>query len=75
MLDYATMSFDTLMDKNERSMKGENILQVTDEPVEVQDFIKIIDHLRGIYGTYLKLIQTNRKITTCNELDLKSLGF
>ena len=28
MLDYATMSFDTLMDKSERSMNGEKGLQV-----------------------------------------------
>ena len=75
MLDYATMSFDTLMDKSERSMNGENGLQVTNEPIEVQDFRKIIDHLRGVYGIYLKLIQKNQKITTCNHLDLKSLGF
>ena len=75
MLDYATMSFDTLMDKSERSMNGENGLQVTNEPIEVQDFRKIIDHLRGVYGIYLKLIQKNQKITTCNHLDLESLGF
>ena len=75
MLDYATMSFDTLMDKSERSMNGENGLQVTNEPIEVQNFRKIIDHLRGVYGIYLKLIQKNQKITTCNHLDLKSLGF
>ena len=47
-------------------MNGENRLLVTDEPVEfekqpveVQDFRKITDHLRGIYTIYLKLIKKN----------------
>ena len=62
-------------------MNGKNRPLVTDElvkfekePVEVQDFCKITDHLRGIYGVHLKLIKKNRKITTCNWLDLETLG-
>ena len=53
-------------------MNGKNRPLVTDElvkfekePVEVQDFCKITDHLRGIYGVHLKLIKKNGKITTC----------
>ena len=37
-------------------MIGENRRLVTDEPVEVQDFMRITDHFRGIHGIYLILI-------------------
>jgi hypothetical protein len=40
---------------------------VTDEPVEVQDFRRITDHFRGIYGIYLKLMQKTRRMSTCNQ--------
>ena len=60
---------------------GENQWLVTDEPVEfeetpveVGDFKRITDQLRGIYGIYLKLIKQTRKMLTCNRLDLESLG-
>ena len=43
-------------------------------PVEVQDFKRIIDNFRGIYKIYLKLIN-KKKLTTCNRLNLESLGF
>ena len=44
--------------------------------LEVQDSIRITHHYRGIYETYLKLVKKNRKITTCNRLDLETiLGF
>jgi hypothetical protein len=33
-------------------MNMENQLLVTDGPVEVEDFINITHHLRGIYGIY-----------------------
>ena len=45
-------------------MSGENRLLVADEPVEietqpveVQDFKKITDHFRGLYGIYRKSIK------------------
>jgi hypothetical protein len=47
-------------------------LLVTDEPVEVQNFKKITDHLRRIYGTHPHQLRSNRKISTCNRLDLGS---
>ena len=56
-------------------MNGENQPLVTDEPIEVQDVRKIIDHFRRIYGIYLNVIKTNQKITTCNHLDLETLEF
>jgi hypothetical protein len=37
-------------------MIGENQQLVTDEPVEVQDFRRLTNHFRGIYGICLKLI-------------------
>ena len=33
-----------------------------------------MDHFRGIYKIYLKWIKQNRKMSTCNRLDLESLG-
>ena len=35
---------------------------------------KFTNHLRGIYGIHLKWIKQNRKISTCNRVDLESLG-
>ena len=64
-----------------QSMIGENRQLVTDDPVEfeklpveVQDCRKITDHFRGIYRIYLNLIKENRKMSTCNRLDLQTLG-
>ena len=63
-------------------MNGKNRTLVADEPIEVekitlevQDFRKIIDHVRGIYRIHLKLIEKNQKITTHNRLDLETLGW
>ena len=42
--------------------------------VDVQDLKNFTNRLRGIYGTYLKLIEKIRKITMCNWLDLETLG-
>ena len=55
-------------------MIGENRQLVTDEPVEVQDCTKITDQFRGIYGIYPNLIQENQSMSTCNRLDLQTLG-
>ena len=54
-------------------MNGESQLLVTDEPVEVQDFCRILDHVKKIYKIYLKLTKKRRKITTHNRLDLETL--
>ena len=62
-------------------MFGENRQLVTDEPVElekypveVQDCRKITDWFRRIYGIYPNLIKENRRMSTCNRLDLQTLG-
>ena len=63
-------------------MSGKNQQLVTDEPVEfeklwrveVGDFRRVSDHLRGIYGIYIKWIKKIRKMSTCNQLNLESLG-
>ena len=62
-------------------MIGENRHLVTNEPVEfekepveVQDCRKITDHFRGIYRIYPNLIKENRRMPTCNQLDLQTLG-
>ena len=65
-----------------RAMNGENRPLLADEPVEyekqpneVQDFKNFADHCRRIYEIYLKLIKIYQNITTCNRLDLETLGF
>jgi hypothetical protein len=55
-------------------MIGENRQLVTNEPVEVEDCRKITDHFRGIYRIYFNLIKENRRMSTCNRLDLQTLG-
>ena len=63
-------------------MIGENRQLVTDEPIEfegkpvdVQDCGKITDHFRGIYRIYYpNLTKGNRRLSTCNRLDLQTLG-
>ena len=62
-------------------MIKENRQLVTDEPaefekkpVEVQDCRKITDHLRGISKIHPNLMKENRRMSTCNPLDLQKLG-
>ena len=55
-------------------MNGDRWLLVTDKSVEVQVFKKITDHFNGIYGIYPNLTKKNRKMSTCNRLDLETLG-
>jgi hypothetical protein len=61
-------------------MIGENQQLVTDEPVEfgkepvkVQDCRKITDRFRGNYEIYHNFIKENRRMSTCNQLDLQTL--
>ena len=58
-----------------RPMIRENRQLVTYEPVEVQDCMKITDHLKKIYRIYPNSIKENRGISTCNRLDLETLGY
>jgi hypothetical protein len=62
-------------------MIGENRQLVTDEPVEfeklrveVQDCRKVTDHFRGSYRIYPNLIKEIRRMSSCNRLDLQTLG-
>ena len=62
-------------------MIGENRRLVADEPVEFEkslvelwDCRRITDDFRGIYRIYLKSIKENRRMPTCNRLDLQTLG-
>ena len=62
-------------------MIGENRQLVTDEPVEfdekpveVQDGKKIAGHYRGICRICPNLMKENRRMSTCNRLDLQTLG-
>ena len=60
----------------------ENRQLVTNELVEfennrlklLQDCMKLNDHFRGIYRIYPNLVKENRRMSTCNRLDLGTLG-
>ena len=56
------------------SMIGENRQLVTNEPVEVQDCMKITDHCRGIHRIYPNIVKEYWRMSTCNRLDLQTLG-
>ena len=63
------------------AMIGENRQLVTNEPVEfknepveVLDCRKITDHFRGIQIMCPNLVKENRRMSTCNRLDLQTLG-
>ena len=78
-LSYRIIS--ALKSRGLASMIGENRQLVTKEqvelekqPVEVQDCRKITDHSRGIYSIHPTFIKENRRMSTCNRLDLQTLG-
>ena len=52
----------------------DELVEFEKQPIEVQYFRELTDRFSGIYGMYLKLIKENQKITTCNLLDLETLG-
>ena len=63
------------------AMIGKNWQLVTDEPVkfenepvEVQNCKKITHHFRGIYRIYPNFMKENRRMSTCNRLDLQTVG-
>ena len=64
----------TVVDLNNVMMIGENRQLVTKEPVEVQDFRQITDRFGGIYRIYPNIIKENRRMSTCDRLDLQTLG-
>ena len=57
-----------------RTMIGENRQLVTDEAVDVQYCRIITDHSRGIYRVSPNFNKEFRRISTCNRLDLQTLG-
>jgi hypothetical protein len=78
-LDLQTLGSKPIMLKNlpdhcSHLMIGKNRQLVIDEPVEVQHYKKITDHFRGIYRIYPNVIKENRRMSTCNRLDLQTLG-
>ena len=63
-----------IRDSSLRTMIRENGQLVTNEPVEVENCRKITDRFRIIYRIYPNLIKENRRMSTCNRLDLQTLG-
>ena len=50
-------------------------IEVGKSPVEVEDFRKKTEHFRGINRIYLKVMKKTQKVSTCNQLDLETLGY
>ena len=59
------------MNKENQLLVKMNRLSLRHNRVKFQGFKKLTDCFRGIYGICLKSIKKNRKITTCNRLDLE----
>ena len=65
---------DKLVDMVVADMIGENRQQVAAEPVEIQVCRKTTDRFRGIYRIYPNSVKENRRMSTCNRLNLQTLG-
>ena len=64
----------TLIGENRRLVTNEPV-EFEKQPVETQDRMKITDHLRGIYiKIFPHLSKENKRMSTCNRLDLQTLG-
>jgi hypothetical protein len=44
------------MIRENRQLVTDELVEFEKSPVEIQDFRRITDHFRGIYGIYLKLL-------------------
>ena len=62
------------MIRENQQLVSDEPVEFEKQPVEVQDCRRITDHFRGIYRIYPNLIKENRRISTCNRLDLQTLG-
>ena len=56
-------------------IQSDEYVEFKNNRLKVNNLRKFIDHFRRIYEINLKLIQKNRKIATCNQLDMETLGF
>ena len=57
------------------TFRNMNRLSLRNNRLKFRDIRRITDHFRGICRIYLKSVKKNQKITTCNWLDLETLGF
>ena len=62
-----------MIGENRQLLTNEPV-EVEKQPVEVQDCRKITDNFKRIYRTYPNLIEEKRRMSTCNRLDLQTLG-
>ena len=51
-----------------------NWLSLRNNWLKLKDSGDLRIHFRGIYRIYLNLLKRNRKMSTCNRLDLETLG-
>ena len=51
-----------------------NWLSLRNNWLKIGDFMRITSHFEIIYRIYFSLIKQSRKMSTCNRLDLESLG-
>lgn len=63
------------MNREYQQLVTAEMVKFEKQTIAVQAFRKKPGHLRGISGIYLTSIKKNQKISICNQLDLKILGF
>ena len=61
------------MNRENRPLVTDELVELVNKPVQVQDFRKIINCFRGIHRMYFELMKRNHKMSTCNGLDLETL--
>ena len=57
-----------------RQLVRDELVEFEKQLVEVQDCRKISDRFRGIHGIFPNSIKENCRMSTCNRLDLQTLG-
>ena len=63
-----------MIEENQQLVK-DALVEFQKQSVEVhQDCRKITHHFKGIYRIYPNLIKENRRMSTCNRMDLQKLG-
>ena len=64
------------MNREKRPLDTDVLVEFEKKPFEVQDFRKFTNRfVESTEEWYLELIKKDRTITTCNQLDLETLGF
>ena len=73
MATRGKVGFATMIRETQQILTSEPV-EFEKQQVEVQDCREFTDHFGGIYRVYRNLINVNRRMSTCNRMDLQTLG-